>query len=113
MCWSVLRCSKTIRTALLHHNGNVETAVVRLGGAPADWLDLSTGINPEPHQVPRITDEARAALPRKSDLARLLNAVATYETSLCVATWNSVQGALQVVPWLAKPARAIAMAGRN
>ncbi|WP_420556894.1 hypothetical protein [Roseovarius sp.] len=98
-----MRCSKDIRTALRHHNGNVDTANARLGGAPADWLDLSTGINPELQLVPRITDEARAALPRKSYLARLRNAAACADgTPIRVIPMYGAQGAVRLVAWLAK-----------
>lgn len=31
-----------------HHGGGLAHAVARFGGDPADWLDLSTGINPCP-----------------------------------------------------------------
>lgn len=31
---------------MLEHGGNLEQAMLRFGGTPGDWLDLSTGINP-------------------------------------------------------------------
>ncbi|MGK7753831.1 MULTISPECIES: threonine-phosphate decarboxylase CobD [unclassified Roseovarius] len=93
------------------HGGNLDAAIARLGGTPAEWLDLSTGINPEPYPVPPITADAWAVLPRKSDLARLRDAAASaYATPLRVIPMNGAQGAIQLVPWLAKPGCAAVMA---
>lgn len=93
------------------HGGNLDAAIARLGGASAEWLDLSTGINPEPYPVPRISGDAWAVLPRKSDMARLCDAAASaYATSLRVIPMNGAQGAIQLVPWLVKPGRAAVMA---
>ncbi|WP_026613753.1 threonine-phosphate decarboxylase CobD [Ensifer aridi] len=44
-------------TAPIIHGGAITEAAARFGGAPADWLDLSTGINPCPAALPEI--EAR------------------------------------------------------
>ena len=35
------------------HGGNLDAAVARFGGARADWIDLSTGINPQPYPLPK------------------------------------------------------------
>ncbi|QFT91753.1 Histidinol-phosphate aminotransferase [Roseovarius sp. THAF9] len=98
-------------TEVRDHGGNLDAAIARLGGDPADWLDLSTGINPEPYPVPPISGDAWAVLPRKSDLARLRDAAASaYATSLRVIPMNGAQGAIQLVPRLAQPGRAAIMA---
>ena len=36
------------------HGGGIDAATLRWGGARADWLDLSTGINPCPPELPEI-----------------------------------------------------------
>ena len=59
------------------HGGGLAEAAARHGGSPADWLDLSTGINPVPAALPDLpsaiwarlpdrdlTDDARAAAAR-------------------------------------------------
>lgn len=98
-------------TEIRDHGGNLDAAIATLGGTPAHWLDLSTGINPEPYPVPRISGDAWAVLPRKSDMARLRDAAASaYATSLRVIPMNGAQGAIQLVPWLAQPGRAAVMA---
>lgn len=54
------------------HGGNLDEAISLYGGKRADWLDLSTGINPVPWPVPPISDAAWTRLPESSTLARLL-----------------------------------------
>ena len=41
----------------------MDAAAARWGGARADWLDLSTGINPEPYPLPEICAQDWTALP--------------------------------------------------
>lgn len=89
------------------HGGNLDAAMARFGGAPADWLDLSTGINPNPYPVPQITPEAWAVLPRKSAMASLIEAArSAYGTPAGIVPMNGAQGAIQAVPWLRAPGRA-------
>ncbi|WP_353344893.1 threonine-phosphate decarboxylase [Litorivita sp. NS0012-18] len=45
------------------HGGGIDAAALRFGGARADWVDLSTGINPLPYPVPDFAPEAWCALP--------------------------------------------------
>jgi cobalamin biosynthesis protein CobC len=45
------------------HGGGVDAARIRYGGARADWLDLSTGINPVPYPVGDLTGDVWTALP--------------------------------------------------
>lgn len=45
------------------HGGGIDAACSRYGGVRADWLDLSTGINPVPFPLPDLTAEAWTALP--------------------------------------------------
>ncbi|WP_040408372.1 threonine-phosphate decarboxylase CobD [Aureimonas ureilytica] len=47
----------------LHHGGALDAALARYGGARADWLDLSTGINPAPPPLPEIDPALWARLP--------------------------------------------------
>ncbi len=48
------------------HGGGLDGAITRFGGARGDWLDLSTGINPEPYPLPRIPAAAWADLPDRA-----------------------------------------------
>ena len=45
------------------HGGGIDAACARWGGARADWLDLSTGINPDPYPLPVLSRDAWIALP--------------------------------------------------
>ncbi len=45
------------------HGGGIDAAVRQWGGARADWMDLSTGINPVPYPVGMMADAVWTALP--------------------------------------------------
>jgi len=51
------------------HGGNLSDACARFGGAAADWLDLSTGINPIAYPVSELPVETWARLPDASAFA--------------------------------------------
>lgn len=57
--------------AFLFHGGRVGEAARAYGGAPEDWLDLSTGLNPKPWPVAQAQPIDWAALPDPDALARL------------------------------------------
>lgn len=93
------------------HGGNLDAAMARLGGASTDWLDLSTGINPMPFPLPALPAEAWAVLPRKADMTRLAEIAAqAYGTPAQVISMTGAQGAIQIVPWLRAPGRAVVLA---
>lgn len=48
---------------LRDHGGNLSAAIQRYGGDRADWIDLSTGINPSPYPLPDFSTEDWTALP--------------------------------------------------
>ena len=54
------------------HGGGIAAAAARFGGRPEDWLDLSTGINPNPAAVPAVDAAAWHRLPdrQRQDEAR-------------------------------------------
>ncbi|OSP51935.1 hypothetical protein BV911_18850, partial [Pseudoruegeria sp. SK021] len=45
------------------HGGGVDAAATHYGGKACDWLDLSTGINPQPYPVPDLPGACWTALP--------------------------------------------------
>ncbi len=49
--------------ALTFHGGMLSAARKLYEHAPEPWLDLSTGINPEPYPVPQISRDAWSRLP--------------------------------------------------
>lgn len=56
------------------HGGGLDGAIETHGGARADWIDLSTGINPQPYPVSDLTPEDWTALPDHGAFARLSEA---------------------------------------
>ena len=56
------------------HGGGVDAAAGRFGGARADWIDLSTGINPVPYPVGAVPLDSWTALPDRAAYAALIAA---------------------------------------
>lgn len=53
-------------TKNLDHGGGLDAAITEYGGRRADWLDLSTGINPSPYPILQISPAAWQDLPDQS-----------------------------------------------
>jgi cobalamin biosynthetic protein CobC len=60
------------------HGGGLDAAALRFGGHRADWLDLSTGINPVPYPVGDVAPAAWAALPDTAAMDRLISAARSF-----------------------------------
>ena len=60
------------------HGGGLDAAVARFGGDRADWIDLSTGINPVPYPLGEIPAEAWTALPDAAATERLIRAARAF-----------------------------------
>src|ERR1700761_7925797 len=58
-------------TADLPHGGDLGAARRLFPGAPEPFIDLSTGINPHPYPVPRLSPELFARLPTPADVSAL------------------------------------------
>jgi len=97
----------------MKHGGDLTDAMARHGGAPQQWLDLSTGLNPWPWPIPVINDDAWQRLPSRADQAALIDAArAAYavpaDTSIVAAA--GTQSLIQWLPYLAAPG-AVAIVG--
>lgn len=89
------------------HGGNIDAAVARYGGAAADWIDLSTGINRLAYPVPPIPAAAWAALPTRTAQDRLVAAArAAYRTGAAILPVAGAQAAIQMIPLVGRPGRA-------
>ncbi len=60
------------------HGGGLDAAIAQYGGDRADWLDLSTGINPQPYPAPELSPYAWTALPDKAAQDRLITAARAF-----------------------------------
>lgn len=56
------------------HGGGLDLAIARFGGARADWLDLSTGINPSPVPLPELLPDIWTRLPEDGLMAAAIAA---------------------------------------
>lgn len=83
------------------HGGNLDAARQRFGSAEAEWLDLSTGINPVPYPMPDLPARALTALPTQAEMAALRTAAAAcYGTRAEVVPLAGAQAAIQTVPYV-------------
>jgi cobalamin biosynthetic protein CobC len=91
----------------MKHGGDLTEAIARHGGEPADWLDLSTGINPWSWTIPGvIPDSAWTRLPSRADEQDLLaTARETYGVPdhAGIAAAAGTQILIQWIPYLAGP----------
>jgi len=60
------------------HGGGLDAAVAQYGGSRADWLDLSTGINPLAYHLPDIPSSFWTDLPDKNAQSALLSAARSF-----------------------------------
>jgi len=73
-----------MHTSKRDHGGGLDAAITQFGGTRADWLDLSTGINPVPYPAPVLPADAWTALPDKAAYARLIGFARSF--------WNVPEG---------------------
>ncbi len=60
------------------HGGGLDAAALAFGGTRAEWLDLSTGINPVPYPLPPLSADAWTALPDRRAQQALLRAARAF-----------------------------------
>ena len=56
------------------HGGGLNAAIDQYGGSPEDWIELSTGINPNPYPIPKIPSKFWHTLPDTHPTQVLLDA---------------------------------------
>lgn len=85
------------------HGGGLDAAVAKYGGSRADWLDLSTGINPVPYPVGDISPQAWAALPDQGAMDRILAAARAFwkvPDGAKIVAANGASAIIAKVPYL-------------
>jgi cobalamin biosynthetic protein CobC len=93
---------------MLEHGGRLRQAARQWGIPLADWLDLSTGINPWAYPVPGIPISAWQRLPEEED--GLEAAARAYYGAKHVLAVGGSQAAIQTLPKLLPPGRAAVLA---
>jgi cobalamin biosynthesis protein CobC len=83
---------------LLEHGGRLQAAATRYDIALAQWLDLSTGINPQGWPVPALPARVWNRLPEPDD--GLDDAAQVYYNAAHVLTVAGSQAAILALPWL-------------
>ncbi|MEP0960282.1 MAG: threonine-phosphate decarboxylase [Roseobacter sp.] len=56
------------------HGGGIDAATTRYGGTRIDWIDLSTGINPQPYPIPAFPAGTWTQLPDSAAMNALITA---------------------------------------
>jgi cobalamin biosynthetic protein CobC len=98
---------------LRYHGGNINAARRLFPNAPQPWIDLSTGINPEPYPIGTIAPCAWTRLPEPSDQAALEAAArAAYraDPSTGIVAASGTQALIQWLPRIF-PARHVGILG--
>ena len=86
---------------MLEHGGRLRAAAQQYGIPWADWLDLSTGINPDGYPVPPLDPECWNRLPEEND--GLEEAAASYYGNPRLLALAGSQAAIQTLPGLFAP----------
>lgn len=93
---------------LRDHGGGLDAAAARFGGARAEWLDLSTGINPVPYTLPDLPKGVWTELPDRNAAEALEHAARSFWDVPSGAAVLAVPGASSAIarlPALAAPGR--------
>jgi len=93
---------------MLEHGGRLRAAAERYRIPLADWVDLSTGINPRAYPVPPLRPEAWQRLPEPND--GLEAAAAAYYGSAGLLPVAGSQAAIQALPACFAPGRVVTLA---
>lgn len=91
-----------MRDAAIEHGGGIDEAARRYGGAPSDWLDLSTGINPVPAPLPDIPTTVWQRLPDFGLVEAARDAAAAFYGTSCARPLPvpGIQAVIQHLPRL-------------
>ncbi|SFI99708.1 L-threonine O-3-phosphate decarboxylase [Phyllobacterium sp. CL33Tsu] len=88
----------------IEHGGALDRAIERFGGVREDWIDLSTGINPEIFPLPAIAPEIWNRLPDEKLFAATLAAARDHYgagTAAHVVAAPGTQALIQLLPDIA------------
>ncbi len=86
---------------VLEHGGRLDRMVGQYGGRRDTWLDLSTGINPVPYELPVLADDVWRRLPERTLLDETLVAARNFygvPDSAGIAAAPGTQSLIQLLP---------------
>ena len=95
---------------MIEHGGALDRAIAEYGGDRADWLDLSTGINPVPYPLPDLPPDVWTRLPDAGLEQRAVSAARNYYgfgAEAGVVAAPGTQALIQLYPHLAPPGNAL------
>ncbi|WP_457583465.1 threonine-phosphate decarboxylase CobD [Ensifer canadensis] len=100
-------------SAPIVHGGGITEAAARFGGRFEDWLDLSTGINPRPVELPPVPQQAWHRLPDKQTIDAARAAAASYygTNGIQPLPVPGTQSVIQLLPRLVAAGRRAAVFG--
>jgi cobalamin biosynthetic protein CobC len=90
---------------MLEHGGNLNQAIAQFGGEHAQWLDVSTGINPHWYLAPPLSPASWHRLPEPS--YELIKAAKDYYAAPELLAVAGTQAAIQVLPRLRPASRVV------
>ena len=93
---------------MLEHGGNLRAAMAQFTRAHGEWIDLSTGINPQMFPVPVVPVEAWHRLPEP--MPALIAAACEYYRAPAVLPVAGTQAAIQALPQLRAHSRVAVVA---
>ena len=93
---------------MLEHGGNLQAAMARFTRAHSEWIDLSTGINPQMFPVPVMPAEAWHRLPEP--MPALTVVACQYYRAPAMLPVAGTQAAIQALPQLRAHSRVVVVA---
>jgi len=88
---------------MIKHGGNIDEAINVYGGNENDWIDLSTGINPECYPLPKFSDADWRNLPTFTEIEDLESTIKfEFNTFSSVMLTPGSQIAINLLPILFK-----------
>ena len=83
------------------HGGDLDKAIQFYGGKKCQWIDLSTGINPNPYPIPKLKITDWQKLPTLDEIESLEFLIKSkFKTSLEIALVSGAQTAINFLPFL-------------
>ena len=88
---------------MIEHGGNLDKAISFYGGKESEWIDLSTGINPNSYPIPKLSISDWRSLPTKTEIKDLESIIKSKQKiSSEIIMVPGAQMAINFLPFLLK-----------